>query len=131
WGGGDLDLGASLFTGHVENRVDGRRHGHDAAAVHAQYNRGPATVQLQWARYRYRNPGPRIALSAFMFPFEIAAQADVPTFNLAWELQRPGWFDGITCYNNLSLTLPRGGHPGLHESWQNRSEERRVGKECR
>src|SRR5690606_10148638 len=45
--------------------------------------------------------------------------ADVPTFNLAWELQRPGWFDGITCYNNLSLTLPRGGHPGLRESWQN------------
>lgn len=119
WNGGDLALGASLFTGRIENRLDGRRHGHAAAALHAQWQRGPATVQLQWARYRYRNPEPRVALSAFMFPFEIAAEADVPTFNVTWALPRPGWFDGVTCYNNLSLTLPRGDHPGLRESWQN------------
>ena len=119
WNGGDLALGASLFTGRIEHRLDGRRHGHAAAALHAQWQRGPATVQLQWARYRYRNPEPRVALSAFMFPFEIAAEADVPIFNVTWALPRPGWFDGVTCYNNLSLTLPRGDDPGLRESWQN------------
>ena len=111
--------GVSVSSGHIESRMDGHRHGHDAAAVHAQYRRGPATVQLQWARYRYGHPEPRIAMSAFMFPFEVAAEADVPTFNLAWKVQRPGWFDAITCYNDLSVTLPRGHHPGLRESWQN------------
>lgn len=119
WSGAELAMGASLFTGRVEDRVDGGRHGHDGAALHAQWQRGPATVQLQWARYRYRIPEPRIAMSAFLFPFEIAAEADVPSFNVAYELPRPGWFDGITCYNNLSTTRPVDDDPGLRESWQN------------
>ena len=119
WNGAALALGGSAFTGHIEDRAAGGRHGHHAAALHAQWRRGPATVQLQWARYRYGNPEPRMALSAFMFPFEVAASADVPSFNLAWELPRPGWFDGITCYNNLSGTLPRGAGEGLEDSWQN------------
>lgn len=118
-GDGTLALGASLFTGRVEHRAGGGHHGHDGVAAHAQWTRGPATVQLQWARYRYRNPESRIALSAFLAPFEIAAEADVPTFNVAYELPRPGWFDGITCYNNLSATLPARDRPGLRESWQN------------
>lgn len=119
WGGGEVALGVSAFGGQIENTVGGSRHRHDAAALHAQWQRGPGTVQLQWARYRYGNPGPRMAMSAFMFPFEIAAEADVPTLNVAWALPRPGWFDGVTCYNNLSLTLPAGNAPGLRESWQN------------
>lgn len=119
WNGGALALGASLFTGRVEHRPDRIRYGHDGVALHAQWKRGPGTVQLQWARYRYRNPESRIALSAFMFPFEIAAQADVPTFNLAYELPNTGWFDGITCYNNLSMTVPVKRDPDLRESWQN------------
>ena len=119
WNGGELAFGASAFSGRIENRMDGQRYGHDAAALHVQWQRGPATVQLQWARYRYRNPESRVAMSAFMSPFEIAAQADVPTFNLVGHLPHPGWFDAITCYNNLSLTIPRGSAPGLRESWQN------------
>ncbi|WP_456981769.1 hypothetical protein [Luteimonas sp. A478] len=119
WNGGTLALGASAFSGRIEDRKAGGHHDHSAAALHGQWQRGPATVQLQWARYRYGNPEPRMALSAFMFPFEIAASADVPSVNLALELQRPGWFDGITCYNNLSGTLPRGSDAGLEDSWQN------------
>ena len=57
-------------------------------------------------------------MSAFQAPFQIAARADVPSFNLAWALPRSGWFDTITCYNNLSATLPRGG-AGLDDSWLN------------
>lgn len=119
WQGGTLALGASGFAGRIENRELGGRHGHHGGAIHAQWQRGPATVQLQWARYRYTNPELRVAMSAFMFPFEIAAEADVPTFNLAWDFPQTGWFDGITCYNNLSATLPVRDDPQLRESWQN------------
>jgi len=87
--------------------------------VHGQWVRGPLTLQAQWARYRYDNPESRIAMSAFMFPFEIASQADVPTFNVAYDVQRTGWFDSITCYNNASATLPVGHDPGLRDSIQN------------
>ncbi|MCD9029824.1 OprO/OprP family phosphate-selective porin [Luteimonas sp. BDR2-5] len=119
WNGAVLALGASTFAGRIENRASGDRHGHAGVAVHGQWSRGPATVQLQWARYRYANPESRIALSAFLFPFEIASQADVPTFNVAWDAQRTGWFDSIACYNNASATLPVGRDPGLRNSIQN------------
>ncbi|AWV07516.1 hypothetical protein C9I47_1827 [Lysobacter maris] len=119
WNDGELALGASLFTGRVENRIDGEKYGHDGAALHAQWKRGQLTMQAQWARYRYRIDESRIAMSAFDFPFEIAAEADVPTFNVAYALPQTGWFDGITCYNNLSMTSPVDDDAGLRESWQN------------
>ncbi len=119
WNGADLALGASAFVGRIENRLDGRTYDHTGAAVHGQWSRGQTTVQAQWARYHYDNPESRVALSAFMFPFEIAAEADVPTFNVAYELPRSGWFDTVTCYNNLSATLPVGDDPTLRDSVQN------------
>ncbi|MBB5014229.1 hypothetical protein [Rehaibacterium terrae] len=111
-----MELGASAFAGRVEHRPSGRRHDHRGMALHGQFARGPLTLQLQWAHYEYWVPEPRIALSAFMFPFEIAARGDVLTANLAWDFARTGWFDGITCYNNLSTTQASG--TGLRDSWQ-------------
>lgn len=118
-GGGTLALGASLFAGRIEDRRSGGRHDHRGAALHAQWTRDGWTLQAQWARYRYEVPQARVSLSAFMFPFDVAAEADVPTFNIAWALPRTGWFDGITCYNNLSMTRPVGDDPSLRDSWQN------------
>lgn len=120
--GGELALGASAFSGRIEDHALGARHGHHGhhgAALHAQWTREAWTLQGQWARYRYDVPGERVSLSAFLFPFDIAAEADVPTFNIAYALPRSGWFDGITCYNNLSGTLPVGDGDALRESWQN------------
>lgn len=117
--GWETTWGASAFAGRIENRIDGGKHDHTGGAVHGQWVRGPLTLQAQWARYRYDNPEPRIAMSAFMFPFEIASEADVPTFNVAYDVQRTGWFDSITCYNNASATLPVDSDPGLRDSIQN------------
>lgn len=119
WAGGALLLGASGFSGKVENTQTGRRHGHHGGAVHAQWKRDGWTTQLQWARYRYEVPGQRIAMSAFLAPFEIAAEADVPTANVAYSFGKQRWLDDVTCYNNLSLTLPTHRAAGLRESWQN------------
>lgn len=119
WAGGELLLGGSAFTGRVENVQTGRRYGHHGAAVHAQWKRDGWTTQLQWARYRYDIPGERIAMSAFLAPFEIAKEADVPTANVAYSFGKQRWLDDVTCYNNLSLTLPVHRSPNLHESWQN------------
>lgn len=119
WRGGDLLIGASGFAGKVQNTRTRQHHGHQAAAVHAQWKRGPWTTQLQWARYRYDIPEQRIALSAFEAPFEIAAQADVPSANVAYSFGGSRWLDDVTCYNNLSMTRPVGHGDGLRDSWQN------------
>src|SRR5690606_29839551 len=68
--------GASAFTGRVQDVQSRRHYGHHALALHGQWSRGPWSLQAQWARYRYAVPGDRIALSAFLAPFEIAAEAD-------------------------------------------------------
>lgn len=117
--GGDwkAEWGVSAFVGNVEHRPSGRDHGQWGAALHGQIERGPLSVQLQWTHYAFRVPEPRVALSAFMFPFEVAGEADVLTANVAWDFPRTGWFDGITCYNDLSTTQASG--PGLRDSWQN------------
>lgn len=119
WAGGELLLGGSGFSGRVENVQTGRRYDHQAAAVHAQWKRDGWTTQLQWARYRYDIPGDRIAMSAFLAPFEIATEADVPTANVAYSFGKQRWLDDVTCYNNLSLTLPTRQAANLRESWQN------------
>lgn len=117
WGDWSAEAGLSGFAGRVENRVTGRTHSHAALALHGQLERGPLSLQAQWAQYRYDVPGQRIALSAFEFPFEIAAEADVLTANVAWTFDEAGGFDSITCYNDLSTTQVDG--PGLRDSWQN------------
>ena len=113
----NLQLGGSLSTGRIERRPDGRRFDHDAGALHASASRGALELQAQWARYRYAVPGERIALSAFGFPFEIAAEADVFTANLAWTFDAVRWFDSVTCYNDYSSTRASG--PMLADSTQN------------
>ncbi|PZS52523.1 hypothetical protein A7X57_18930 [Stenotrophomonas maltophilia] len=119
WGGGQLLLGASAFAGKVQNTQTRRHYGHQGAALHAQWQRDGWTAQLQWARYRYDVPGDRIAMSAFQSPFQVAAQADVPSANIAYSFGQKGWLDDITCYNNLSMTHPVGHRAGLRDSWQN------------
>ncbi|QBL44812.1 hypothetical protein LBG_09560 [Stenotrophomonas maltophilia] len=119
WGGGELLLGASAFAGKVQNTQTRRQYGHQGAALHAQWQRDGWTAQLQWARYRYDVPGDRIAMSAFESPFQVAAQADVPSANIAYSFGQKGWLDDITCYNNLSMTRPVGHRAGLRDSWQN------------
>ncbi|MCL7713226.1 hypothetical protein K5L01_00950 [Stenotrophomonas sp. CPCC 101365] len=119
WAEGELLLGMSGFSGKVQNTRTRRHYSHRGAAVHAQWRRDGWTAQLQWARYRYGVPGRRIALSAFQAPFEIAAQADVPSLNLAYSLGARGRLDDITCYNNLSMTRPPGHAAGTRDSWQN------------
>ncbi|UXB38946.1 hypothetical protein K7569_14570 [Stenotrophomonas maltophilia] len=119
WGGGELLLGASAFAGKVQNTQTRRHYGHQGAALHAQWQRDGWTAQLQWARYRYDVPGDRIAMSAFESPFQVAAQADVPSANIAYSFGQKSWLDDITCYNNLSMTRPVGHRAGLRDSWQN------------
>jgi len=118
-GNGNLSFGASAFSGNVLNVENRQRYRYGSTAIHAQWSNGRLTSQMQWARYRYDVPENRIAMSAFMFPFEIAAQADVPTINIAYSFGKSDWFDDVTCYNNLSQTLPRSDKPGVRQSIQN------------
>nr|WP_230584011.1 hypothetical protein [Xanthomonas arboricola] len=119
WHGGELLVGASGFSGKVQNTQSRRHYDHEGAAVHVQWKRAGWTTQLQWSRYRYSVPGERIALSAFQAPFEIAADADVPSANVAYSFGKRGWLDNLTCYNNLSMTRPAKHSGGVRDSWQN------------
>ncbi|MBB5941633.1 hypothetical protein [Xanthomonas sp. 3307] len=116
---GSLLLGASAFSGQILDVEDRRRYGHRGAALHAQWSSGGWTSQVQWARYRYAVPSDRIAMSAFLAPFEIAAEADVPTANIAYSFGKGRWLDDVTCYNNFSMTLPTHDRPDLRSSAQN------------
>ena len=111
------EAGLSGFGGRFEHRPSADERTQWGLAAHLEMARGPLSAQLQWAHYDYDVPGHRIALSAFRFPFEIAAKADIYTFNLAYELPRTAWFDSITCYNDLSTTQASGS--GLDDSVQN------------
>ncbi|TXK62184.1 hypothetical protein FU658_09885 [Alkalisalibacterium limincola] len=113
-----LEWGASGLLGRIEDRTDGSTFRHAAAALHLEGARGPWTLQGQWAHYDYDVPGGRVALSAFMFPFEVAARADVLSVNVVRDFDMSGnWLDSLRCYNNLSTT--RAGGPGLADSWLN------------
>jgi hypothetical protein len=111
------EVGVSGFVGRIDNRSNDTKDTHWGAALHTEMERGRWSLQLQWARYDYGVDGERIALSAFRFPFEIAAEADVLSANLAYDLPWTGGLDGITCYNDLSTTQVDG--KGLDDSWQN------------
>lgn len=113
-----LAWGLSGVLGRVENRIDGRSHGHLAAAIHLEVSASSWTAQVQWAHYDYKVPGERIALAAFRFPFEIASKADVITANLFrdFDMSR-SWIDSLRCYNNLSTTRASG--MTRQHSWQN------------
>jgi len=112
-----LKTGVSTRFGRLEDRNNGAHPRHIAAAAHMEAKRGNLTTQLQWIYYDYDVPGNRVALSAFLYPFEIASRAHMPSFNLVYALPRSGWFDSVTCYNNYSTTLVSG--DGLHDSRQN------------
>jgi len=55
-------LGASGLVGRLQDIHSRQHHRQYAAAVHAQWQHGPWTTQLQWARYRHDVPGQRIQL---------------------------------------------------------------------
>jgi len=110
-------LGASTRLGRVEHRTSNTHYNHSAGALHGEWAHGPFTVQAQWAYYHYDTPERRIAMGAFLEPFEIAAAAHVPSLNFAWSVSTPGWFDAITCYNDYSETRASG--PGLRNSQMN------------
>lgn len=116
-GGWSAEVGGSAFAGRVEHRAGRGRDDHWGMAVHGEFRHAPWALQVQWAHYDYDVPGERIALSAFGFPFEIAARGDVLTANVAYTFSRTGWFDDITCYNDLSTVRVDG--TGLEDSWQN------------
>lgn len=116
---GDWQAGISLTAGRTEDLARDAHYDYHAYALHGQWAHGPLSLQLQWARYRHAVPGDRIALAGFAFPFQAAADADVPTFNVAYAFGRVGRFDDITCYNDLSSVQPLRNRVGLAESWQN------------
>uniref|UniRef100_A0A8J7VWX4 Uncharacterized protein n=1 Tax=Coralloluteibacterium stylophorae TaxID=1776034 RepID=A0A8J7VWX4_9GAMM len=115
----DMEFGATGGLGRIENLDDGGHPRRALGAVLAQATRGGLSLQLQWLRYHHSVDGERIALAAFDFPFEIAARADVHTFNLAYAFDMDGrWLDSLTCYNDFSTTQAGGGE-GLADSYQN------------
>ncbi|MCU1126896.1 hypothetical protein JAK51_11790 [Stenotrophomonas maltophilia] len=111
-------LGASGFSGKVQNTVSGQAHDHWGAAIHSQLTHGDWTLQIQSARYVYAVPNGRIAMSGLQFPFKVAARSDVSTVNIAYSFGSQSWLDNVTCYNNLSITRPLM-RSGSRESWQN------------
>ncbi|WP_434926818.1 hypothetical protein [Shewanella sp. HL-SH2] len=81
-----------------------------AGAVHWQVDWQTWQLQLQYLHYNYDvKYGNRIALSAFSYPFEIAAQADVVTANLSKSIDVDwGPISNINCYNDYSTVLVSG-----------------------
>lgn len=90
-----------------------------AGAAHWQADWQKWQLQLQYLHYDYDvNNSNRIALSAFSYPFEIAAQADVVTANISKSMDVDwGPISNLTCYNDYSTVIASG--DGLADSVQN------------
>lgn len=119
WGDGNFKLGASVIAGHLQNVQIRDTHWQDAVAIHGQWQVSQMLYQLQWIRYRNAISNHHIAVSAYGEAYEIASQANVPSANVAYKLANPGWFDAITCYENVSAALPTRHAPDLRRTVQN------------
>lgn len=106
--GGTLKLGASGQFGRLY-RYDSKTHDSRwAAALHGDWtNAAGWQVQLQEIHYRY--DANQVALSAFQYPFPVASEADVLSFNLAKTFTVGNDFlDSVTCYNDHTRILASG-----------------------
>lgn len=123
------DLGGAVVGGSYQwGQLDGeqgRDADHQAVALHAKADVEQWNIQAQWIYYRYDINGVpeadkhRLALSAFEYPFEIAAKAQVVTFNVARTFAVNNRFlKSVTCYNDYSY-IAAGAGSGLADSVQN------------
>lgn len=123
---GKHTLGASVQLGRFINSHSEQSGRHWAAGVHidAHFD-GGWNLQGQSIVYDYETDtaletaDSRIALSAFEFPFEIAARATVTSLNLAKIFTVNNDFaDSITCYNDATY-IDATNQSGLQDSLQN------------
>ncbi|MGK0411000.1 MAG: hypothetical protein ACJASB_003189 [Shewanella psychromarinicola] len=116
--GGSLQLSQLDYMADISS-VDGEDVDSLAAAAHWQLDWKKWQLQLQYIHYDYDvKDSERITLSAFQFPFEIAAEADVATVNLAKSFDVDwGPITNVNCYNDYSQVMASG--DGLDDSVQN------------
>lgn len=122
---GDHTLGASVQAGTFRNRTTQAEGDHVAAAVHFDGHFDSWNFQLQHIYYDFeaapelQTADNRIAMSAFDFPFEIAAEGHVSSINLAKTFTVGNDFlDKVVCYNDFTYTATPN-KPGLTDSIQN------------
>lgn len=108
-----LDIGLSLEAGQIYNRITERKGERYALAAHANAVLGPWNVQLQGLRYDFNPENPAdvpdnfVQTGAFGFPFLMAAEANVYSFNLARSFNTSfGPITGTTCYNDFTFIDP-------------------------
>lgn len=108
---GDHTIGASLQAGKIRNNTTNSLGNHYAGAVHFDGHFGSWNLQLQHIYYEFEQASElqtadgRIAMSAFDFPFEIATEANVTSFNVAKTFSVGNEFvDKVICYNDFTYT---------------------------
>lgn len=122
---GDHTLGASFQFGQFVNSHSLDKGDHWAIGVHYFGQFSNWAVRAQLMRYNYETQPSlgtadhRIALSAFEFPFDIAAKATLSTFNLARTFNfNTNYTDSVTCYNEYTHISPYD-QSGFADSVQN------------
>lgn len=119
-----LNIGTSLEAGSIYNQTTEKKGTRHAIALHADFKYRGWNLQLQGIDYSFNPINPTgvsnetIQLGAFMYPFMIASDAQVLTFNVAKTIT-VGWrvIDEITFYNDFSVVIPNGNN--VHNSIQN------------
>lgn len=121
---GPYTAGASAQWGRIDSESLGSGD-HYAVALHVNANIKQWNLQAQWTAYKYDRDAAteqqenRIALSAFNYPFEMAAEAQVLNLNVARSFTLDNRFiKKITCYNDHSY-IAAGDGVGLDDSVQN------------
>ena len=119
-----INIGASIEGGFIYNQITKKKEDRYAVALHADFKYNGWNVQLQGIDYRFNPNNPvdvsneTIQFGAFMYPFLVAVDAQVLTFNVA-KTFKPSWqmIDAITIYNDFSAVIPNGNN--VHNSIQN------------
>lgn len=112
-----MNLGASLETGQIYNKITKEKGNRHAFALHNNLFYKKWNMHLQWISYEYNPKNPEdlsektIQFGAFMFPFEVTTKADVYTFNLANDIHiNKKYLDRIKVYVNMSMVNPKQGY---------------------
>lgn len=112
----EVNVGASLQLGRLDNRGPGSNGWSRAAAIHLQAVRGSFGIKSQITAYHYDVDNAEeggnddiVIMGAYDAPYEVASRGTIPSLGISYTVEPTvHWIDSIMFYNDVSALLKSG-----------------------